>query len=113
MTKQEGVWTYEHFDHFLENPKKAVPNTAMSFIGLNKQVDRSNLMAWLRTQTSGEPLALPPPLPEAPAAPAEGATPPANGAAPAPANGATPAPAPGAPAQPAPTKPAQPQPAHN
>ncbi len=117
-----GVWDYDHLDRFLEAPKKYAPGTAMGFIGLKKQQDRSDILAYLRTLTSGEPLALPAPLPEQPAAPAEGAVPaegaaPTEGAAPAPVGaapapaGATPAPAgaaaPAKPATPAPAQPAQ------
>jgi cytochrome c len=97
-----GTWSYEHFDHYIENPKKAAPGTAMNFIGLKKQQDRSNLMAYLRTLTSGEPLPLPAPLPP-PAAPSEGAVP-TDASAPSQGEAGTAAPAPGqpAPAQPAP-----------
>lgn len=130
LTEQEGVWTYEKFDHFIERPRKAVPATAMNFAGLNKQKDRGDLMAYLRTLTTGEQLPLPEPLPppaEAPAAPADG-TAPADGASPATPAPGTPAPAgaspasnPGAPAStgatsapggvtaPKPAAPAQPQ----
>jgi cytochrome c len=98
MAGQEGVWSYEKLDHFLENPKKEVPGTAMNFVGLRKQQDRSDLMAYLRTLTAGEPLALPEPLPAVAEVPAEGAVVdpaavPADGAAPA----ATPAVDPAAP----------------
>jgi cytochrome c len=129
ITEIGGEWGYEKLDHYLERPKAMAPATAMNFFGLKKPADRINLLAFLRTNTSGEQLALPPPLPDAPAAPADGAaapgaTPgaapgpapgpaPGNGAAPAavaPASGAAPAPgsaAPGAvaPATPAPAKP--------
>jgi len=106
----EGVWTYEHLDRYLENPKKTAPGTAMNFIGLKKQPDRSNILAYLRTLTTGEPLPLPEPLPEQPAAPTDAAAP-ADAAA-APAEGAAPA-APGAaaPATPAPATPTPAQPA--
>jgi cytochrome c len=115
LSEKEGVWDYEHLDHFLENPKKYAPGTLMSFAGLNSrstgQRDRANLIAYLRTLTAGEPLPLPAPLPpEATAAPADGATPPADGATP-PAAPGTPAPTtPGAPAAPAPAQPAPAQP---
>ncbi len=104
-----GTWTYEHLDHFLERPKTAVPGTAMNFIGLKKQQDRSNIMAYLRTLTTGEPVALPDPLPDVPVAPAEGAVP-ADGTAPAPADDGAPA-TPAAPGAVAPATPAQPAPA--
>lgn len=107
----DGLWNYEHLDHYLENPKKLVPGTAMNFIGVKKLPDRMNLIAYLRTLTTGEPVPLPAPLPEQAAAPADGAVVPAGGAVPAPGGApaapatpgaATPAPAAPAPAQPAP-----------
>lgn len=42
-------WTYEALNHFLENPKGAVPGTKMVFPGLKKVQDRADLIAWLRT----------------------------------------------------------------
>jgi cytochrome c len=116
ISEKEGVWDYEHLDHFLENPKKYAPATLMSFVGINSkstgQRDRANLIAYLRTLTNGEPLPLPAPLPEAAAVPADAAAVPADGAAPAPADGAAPA-APGAaaPATPGAPAPAAPAPA--
>ncbi|MBI1359218.1 MAG: c-type cytochrome [Alphaproteobacteria bacterium] len=97
-----GKWTYEKLDVYLKRPKAMVPDTAMNFVGLKKQDDRINLIAYLRTLTSGEPEPLPDPLPPEATAPADAAAP-ADGAAPAaPADGAAPAPAsPDAPATPA------------
>lgn len=43
------VWTPEHLDGFLENPKGYAPGTKMSFAGLKKAEDRANLIAWLDT----------------------------------------------------------------
>ncbi len=115
MAGQDGAWTYEKIDHFLENPKKAVPGTAMNFVGLRKQQDRSDLMAYLRTLTAGEPLALPEPLPavaEAPPAedaPVDPAAAPADGEAPTAAPGVDPAaPVPATPPAEAAPAPAQP-----
>ena len=42
-------WTFEHLDQYLENPRKFMPGTKMSFIGLKKIKDRANLIAYLRT----------------------------------------------------------------
>jgi cytochrome c len=115
------VWDYEHLDHFLERPKAYASGTAMNFVGLKKQKDRSDLLAYLRTLTAGEPFPLPAPLPASATAPAEGA--PADPAAPAPTEGAVPTdpsapssgeagtPAPAAPATTAPTTPAPATPA--
>lgn len=113
--EQEGTWTYEHFDHYIEHPKKTVPGTAMNFIGVKKQKDRADLIAYLRTLTTGEPLPLPEPLPEVPpeqaSAPVEGATP-TDASQPSQGEAGTPPAQPGQPAQGAPaTTPAQPAPA--
>ena len=115
----EKTWDYEALNHFLTDPKVAIPGTKMAFAGLSKTQDRVNIIAFLRT-LSDSPVAIPAPSPAAPAKPAEGAAP-ADGAnadgpagelqAPPPAEGtpakpgtATPPPAPAAPA-PAPTPP--------
>lgn len=123
LSDLEGNWDYEKLDHFIERPKKFRPATAMNFLGVTKTTDRMNLIAYLRTLTSGEPLPLPAPLPPQAtdaAAPAEGAVPtdpsaPAQGEAGTPAQGAPGQPpqgAPAVPAQPAPATPAPAQPAH-
>ena len=41
------IWTPEHLDAFLANPKGAAPGTSMSFGGLKKDTDRANLIAYL------------------------------------------------------------------
>lgn len=56
----EGNWTYEHLNGFLHKPKKYAPGTKMTFIGLKKEQDRANLIAWLRLQSDA-----PAPLPAA------------------------------------------------
>lgn len=43
------VWTPEHLDGFLANPKGYAPGTKMSFAGLKKPEDRANLIAYLET----------------------------------------------------------------
>lgn len=103
LSAQDGVWTYEALDHFIERPKGFAPATAMNFAGINSRItgeaDRINLIAYLRTLGS-ENVPLPAPLPaaaapaDAAAVPAEGEAAPADGAA-APADGTeAPAPAP-------------------
>ena len=57
------VWSYEHLDGFLANPRSYVSGTAMSFAGLRNEEDRMNLIAWMRT-LSDNPAPLPEPLPE-------------------------------------------------
>lgn len=56
------VWTPEELDKFIENPKKLVPGTKMSFPGLKKPEDRADVVAYL--------VSLAPPAAE-PAAPTE------------------------------------------
>jgi cytochrome c len=115
LTDLGGTWDFEKLDHFIENPKKFRPATAMNFLGVKKTTDRMNLIAYLRTLTTGEPLPLPAPLPPQAtdaAVPADGAAPAADASAPAQGAAGAPAPAtPGQPAQGAPAAPAQPAPA--
>jgi cytochrome c len=132
MAALPGAWEWEIMDKFLTRPKAVVPGTAMNFVGLRKEADRINLMAYLNAQ--GSSLAIPAPLPAsatAPAAPAEGAAVPPEGTdagvsgsdtsppvlgAPATTGVTTPTPAPGAtpnspaatPPSPQPAQPAQP-----
>ena len=44
-----GNWTAEALDRFLENPKKFVAGTKMTFSGLKNIGDRANLIAYLGT----------------------------------------------------------------
>jgi cytochrome c len=43
------VWTPEHLNGFLENPKGYAPGTAMSYNGMRSAEDRANLIAYLAT----------------------------------------------------------------
>lgn len=43
------VWTPEHLNSFLENPRGYAPGTAMSYNGLRSVEDRANLIAYLAT----------------------------------------------------------------
>ncbi|TRW15008.1 c-type cytochrome [Glacieibacterium frigidum] len=44
------IWTEAELFTYLENPRKVVPGTKMSFAGLKKPQDRADLIAWLKTQ---------------------------------------------------------------
>lgn len=60
----EGVtWTFENLDQFLLAPRTFIPGTAMTFAGLKRDDERTNVIAYLRT-LSGSPV----PLPEVPTA---------------------------------------------
>ena len=47
MKSHGGDWTPDNLFHFLDNPKKFVPGTKMTFAGLPKDEDRANLIAYL------------------------------------------------------------------
>ncbi|HBU61225.1 MAG: cytochrome c, membrane-bound [Oceanicaulis sp.] len=59
-------WHYENLYNFLENPRRYIPGTAMSFAGLRDQEDRINLIAYMHEQGSSDM-----PFPEPLATPAE------------------------------------------
>ncbi|MGU3467773.1 c-type cytochrome [Methylobacterium sp. C33D] len=48
-----GTWTPERMDLWLSAPAKLAPGTSMSFRGLPDPLDRADLIAYLRTQSSG------------------------------------------------------------
>lgn len=73
-------WNFEHLDAFLKNPKAHVPGTAMGFVGLKKQDERINIIAFLHTLNSSLPFPAPNPAAAAPApAPAAEGQPTATG----------------------------------
>ena len=48
--KAEGaVWTEEELDAFLANPRKHLKGTKMSFSGVRKEEDRTDLICYLKT----------------------------------------------------------------
>lgn len=46
------TWDAPTLDHWLANPRAAVPETKMSFYGLRDDTDRRDLIAWLRVASS-------------------------------------------------------------
>lgn len=48
-------WEFENMNAFLLKPKAYINGTAMGFVGLKKEADRANIIAYLNAQ-SGNPL---------------------------------------------------------
>ena len=47
LTAEEGNWTPDRLNLFLENPRSNVPGTAMSFAGIRDVEDRAAMVAYL------------------------------------------------------------------
>ena len=45
----KGPWNNKNLDNFLLNPKKWVPGTQMSFVGIKKDNDRANIIKYLQS----------------------------------------------------------------
>jgi cytochrome c len=58
MKAAGGNWTLEELNHFITNPKAAVPGTAMTFAGLPRATERADLLAYLNS-LSDNPAPLP------------------------------------------------------
>jgi cytochrome c len=49
MKAKGGTWTYDDLNQFLTNPKAFIPGTAMGFAGIQKDSQRADVIAYLRT----------------------------------------------------------------
>jgi len=58
MKAKGGTWTYDDLNAFLTNPKAFVPGTAMGFAGVQRDSQRADIIAYLRT-LSDNPVPLP------------------------------------------------------
>jgi cytochrome c len=58
MKAKGGTWTYDDLNKFLTNPKGFIPGTAMGFAGIQKDSQRADVIAYLRT-LSDKPEPLP------------------------------------------------------
>src|SRR5579871_2100276 len=58
MKAKGGTWGYDDLNKFIANPKAAVPGTAMGFAGIQKDSQRADVIAYLRT-LSESPVPLP------------------------------------------------------
>ena len=54
-----GTWSYEDINHMIYKPLSYVKGTKMAFVGMPKEQDRADLIAYLRTMNDN-----PPPLPK-------------------------------------------------
>lgn len=58
MKAKGGTWTYDDLSKFIASPKGFVPGTAMSFAGIQKDSERADVIAYLRS-LSDSPAPLP------------------------------------------------------
>jgi cytochrome c len=58
MKAKGGTWSYDDLNKFLANPKGFIPGTAMGFAGIQKDSQRADVIAYLRT-LSDSPVPLP------------------------------------------------------
>jgi cytochrome c len=58
MKAKGGTWTYDDLNAFITNPKAFVPGTAMGFAGIQKDSQRADVIAYLRT-LADNPVPLP------------------------------------------------------
>jgi cytochrome c len=58
MKAKGGTWSYDDLNKFIANPKGFVPGTAMGFAGIQKDSERADVIAYLRT-LSDNPVPLP------------------------------------------------------
>lgn len=49
MKKADKTWDEKTLDAYLTDPKAMVPGTKMVFVGLSKEEDRENVIAYLET----------------------------------------------------------------
>jgi cytochrome c len=58
MQAKGGDWSYEDINHMVFKPQAYVRGTKMAYVGMSKEQDRADLIAYLRTMNDK-----PPPLP--------------------------------------------------
>ena len=57
MQAKGGDWTYEDIDHMIFKPSAFIKGTKMAFVGLPKEPERADVIAYLRTMSdSPQPL---------------------------------------------------------
>ncbi|MAK62822.1 MAG: hypothetical protein CMK09_17775 [Ponticaulis sp.] len=63
MSSMGSDWDYASLDGFIQNPKGYVDGTAMNFVGVRRDSERADILAYLASETPNAP-AFPEPLPE-------------------------------------------------
>jgi cytochrome c len=58
MKAKGGTWGYDDLNQFISNPKGYIPGTAMGFAGIQKDSERADVIAYLRT-LADSPVPLP------------------------------------------------------
>jgi cytochrome c len=58
MKAKGGDWSYDDLNKFIASPKGYIPGTAMGFAGIQKDSERADVIAYLRS-LSDKPLPLP------------------------------------------------------
>ena len=53
-----GTWSFDDLNQFLSNPRSFIPGTAMGFAGIQRESQRADLIAYLRS-LSDQPVPLP------------------------------------------------------
>ena len=66
MKSKGGKWTFDELDKFLANPRRDIAGTAMTFAGIERDRQRSDVIAYLRTLSDN-----PVPLPQVAQSPAD------------------------------------------
>jgi cytochrome c len=56
MKKKGGTWTFDELFHFINDPRGYVSGTAMSFAGIKNPQQRADLLVFLNTLGSNQPL---------------------------------------------------------
>ena len=58
MKAKGGEWNFDDLNKFIDNPKGFIPGTAMGFAGIQKDSERADVIAYLRS-LSDNPVPLP------------------------------------------------------
>jgi cytochrome c len=54
MKKSGIVWNDQNLADYLENPRKKVPGTKMTYAGMRKPQDRANVIAYIKKASGGK-----------------------------------------------------------